>query len=119
MPTTEPNQGDTLRGTPALCQGYPGAILPAEGLGPLLGLTQVLFKEDWAAWVSAALRSQEEEMAKEAFWLVTAIIAAPSPPQPPGSILLGQTLPVNGEYTQHKQLNTTLATNLLKQQSRQ
>ncbi|GFO10264.1 hypothetical protein PoB_003676900 [Plakobranchus ocellatus] len=23
--------GDTLHGTPALCQGYPGAILPAEG----------------------------------------------------------------------------------------
>ncbi|GFO50013.1 RNA-directed DNA polymerase from mobile element jockey [Plakobranchus ocellatus] len=35
-PATEPNQGDTLRGTPALCQGYPGAILPAEGVGPLL-----------------------------------------------------------------------------------
>ncbi|GFO01006.1 hypothetical protein PoB_002751100 [Plakobranchus ocellatus] len=30
-PATEPNQGDTLRGYPALCQGYPGAILPAEG----------------------------------------------------------------------------------------
>ncbi|GFO22157.1 hypothetical protein PoB_004866200 [Plakobranchus ocellatus] len=33
-PATEPNQGDTLRGTPALCQGYPGAILPAEGSTP-------------------------------------------------------------------------------------
>ncbi|GFN88410.1 hypothetical protein PoB_001491600 [Plakobranchus ocellatus] len=43
-PATEPNQGDTLRGTPALCQGYPGAILPAEGLGPLLGLTRALFR---------------------------------------------------------------------------
>ncbi|GFO13723.1 hypothetical protein PoB_004022800 [Plakobranchus ocellatus] len=42
---TEPNQGNKLRGTPALCQGYPGAILPAEGLGPLLGLTQALFRE--------------------------------------------------------------------------
>ncbi|GFO31505.1 hypothetical protein PoB_005801000 [Plakobranchus ocellatus] len=45
-PATEPNQGDTLRGTPVLCQGYPGAILPAEGVGPtLLGLTQTLFRE--------------------------------------------------------------------------
>ncbi|GFO13758.1 hypothetical protein PoB_004026300 [Plakobranchus ocellatus] len=44
-PATEPNQGDTLRGTPALCQGYPGAILPAEGVGPLLGLTRALFRE--------------------------------------------------------------------------
>ncbi|GFO41397.1 hypothetical protein PoB_006790200 [Plakobranchus ocellatus] len=32
-PNTEPNQRDTLRETPALCQGYPGAILPAEGYG--------------------------------------------------------------------------------------
>ncbi|GFO40682.1 hypothetical protein PoB_006718700 [Plakobranchus ocellatus] len=45
-PATEPNQGDTLRGTPALCQGYPGAILPAEGVGPLLGLTRALFREN-------------------------------------------------------------------------
>ncbi|GFN94475.1 hypothetical protein PoB_002098100 [Plakobranchus ocellatus] len=44
-PATEPNQGDTLRGTPALCQGYSGAILPAEGVGPLLGLTRALFRE--------------------------------------------------------------------------
>ncbi|GFN99157.1 hypothetical protein PoB_002566300 [Plakobranchus ocellatus] len=44
-PATEPNQGDKLRGTPALCQGYPGAILPAEGVGPLQGLTQALFRE--------------------------------------------------------------------------
>ncbi|GFO43822.1 hypothetical protein PoB_007032700 [Plakobranchus ocellatus] len=44
-PATEPNQGDMLRGTPALCQGYPGAILPAEGVGPLLGLTQAIFRE--------------------------------------------------------------------------
>ncbi|GFO24190.1 hypothetical protein PoB_005069500 [Plakobranchus ocellatus] len=42
---TEPNQGDTLRGIPVLCQGYSGAILPAEGVGPLLGLTQALFEE--------------------------------------------------------------------------
>ncbi|GFO13718.1 hypothetical protein PoB_004022300 [Plakobranchus ocellatus] len=34
-PTTEPNQGNTLRSTPELCKGYPGAILPAEGVGPL------------------------------------------------------------------------------------
>ncbi|GFO42865.1 hypothetical protein PoB_006937000 [Plakobranchus ocellatus] len=67
---TEPNQGDTLRVTPALCQGYPGAIFPAEGVGPLLGLTQALFREkrpaDWAAWVSAALPSQKKEVANEA-----------------------------------------------------
>ncbi|GFO41315.1 hypothetical protein PoB_006782000 [Plakobranchus ocellatus] len=44
-PTTEPNQGDTLRGSPALCQGYPGAILAAEGMGLLLGLNQALFRE--------------------------------------------------------------------------
>ncbi|GFO15004.1 hypothetical protein PoB_004150900 [Plakobranchus ocellatus] len=44
-PATEPNQGDTLRGTTALCQGYPGAILPAEGVGPLLGLARALFRE--------------------------------------------------------------------------
>ncbi|GFO13176.1 hypothetical protein PoB_003968100 [Plakobranchus ocellatus] len=44
-PATEPNQWDILRGIPALCQGYPGAILPAEGVGPLLGLTQALFEE--------------------------------------------------------------------------
>ncbi|GFO25198.1 hypothetical protein PoB_005170300 [Plakobranchus ocellatus] len=44
-PATEPNQGDTLRGIPALCQGYPGAILPAEGVVPLLGLTRALFIE--------------------------------------------------------------------------
>ncbi|GFO05412.1 hypothetical protein PoB_003191700 [Plakobranchus ocellatus] len=30
-PTTEPNQGDMLCGSPARCQGYAGAILPAEG----------------------------------------------------------------------------------------
>ncbi|GFN89421.1 hypothetical protein PoB_001592700 [Plakobranchus ocellatus] len=29
-PPRSPTRGDTLRGTPALCQGYPGAILPAE-----------------------------------------------------------------------------------------
>ncbi|GFO10061.1 hypothetical protein PoB_003656600 [Plakobranchus ocellatus] len=66
---TEPNQGDTLRGSPALCQGYPGAIFPAEGVGPLLGLTQALFEEeypaDWAARVSAALPSQEMDVAEE------------------------------------------------------
>ncbi|GFN93816.1 hypothetical protein PoB_002032200 [Plakobranchus ocellatus] len=44
-PATEPNQGDTLRGTPALCQGHPEAILPAEGVRPLLGLTRALFRE--------------------------------------------------------------------------
>ncbi|GFN88534.1 hypothetical protein PoB_001504000 [Plakobranchus ocellatus] len=36
---------DTLSGTPALCQGYPGVILLAESVGSLLGLTQALFKE--------------------------------------------------------------------------
>ncbi|GFO13703.1 hypothetical protein PoB_004020800 [Plakobranchus ocellatus] len=44
-PATETIQGDRLCGTPALCQGYPGAILPAEGVGPLLGLTRALFRE--------------------------------------------------------------------------
>ncbi|GFO29527.1 hypothetical protein PoB_005603200 [Plakobranchus ocellatus] len=89
-PTTEPNQADTLLGTPALCRGYPGAIVPAEGVGPLLGLTQALFREnepaDWAVCIGTALLSQEKEMAKEACWLVIATIAGPSPPQPPGSI---------------------------------
>ncbi|GFO16291.1 Cd209 antigen [Plakobranchus ocellatus] len=60
-PATKTNQGDTLRESPALCQGYPEAILPAEGMGPLLGLTLVLFKEnlppDWAP-------AQEKEMAR-------------------------------------------------------
>ncbi|GFO05143.1 hypothetical protein PoB_003164800 [Plakobranchus ocellatus] len=45
-PAKEPSQGDTLCGIPALCQGYPGAILPAEGVRPLLGLTQALFREN-------------------------------------------------------------------------
>ncbi|GFN90638.1 hypothetical protein PoB_001714400 [Plakobranchus ocellatus] len=39
-PDTEPNQGDKLRRLAALCQSYAGALPPAEGVGPLLGLTQ-------------------------------------------------------------------------------
>ncbi|GFO36308.1 hypothetical protein PoB_006281300 [Plakobranchus ocellatus] len=52
-PTTEPNQGDTLCGTPALCQAYPGAILPAEGVGPLLRLIQALFRVKMTSQLSS------------------------------------------------------------------
>ncbi|GFN86908.1 hypothetical protein PoB_001341400 [Plakobranchus ocellatus] len=38
----EPKQGDPS----VLCQGYPGALLPTGGIGPLLGLTQTLFEEN-------------------------------------------------------------------------
>ncbi|GFO37317.1 hypothetical protein PoB_006382200 [Plakobranchus ocellatus] len=44
-PTAEPNQGVALCGTPALYQGYPGAIFLAEGEGPLLGLTKAHLKK--------------------------------------------------------------------------
>ncbi|GFO19272.1 hypothetical protein PoB_004577700 [Plakobranchus ocellatus] len=55
----EPNQGDILRRSPAVCQGYPGVIFPAEGVGPLLGLILVL-----GALVSVALPFREKGMAK-------------------------------------------------------
>ncbi|GFO27739.1 hypothetical protein PoB_005424400 [Plakobranchus ocellatus] len=51
----EPYQ-DHVAGSPALCQGYPGAILPAEGVGPLLGLTQALFNDQPIGQRGSALK---------------------------------------------------------------
>ncbi|GFN84084.1 hypothetical protein PoB_001059000 [Plakobranchus ocellatus] len=53
-------------------------LLSATFADPFELITICLFK-------CAVLPSREKELAKEACWEVTATIAGPSPPQPPGS----------------------------------
>ncbi|GFO12735.1 vitamin B12-dependent ribonucleotide reductase [Plakobranchus ocellatus] len=74
-----------LRGFPGLCQGYPEAILPAEGVGPLLELTQALFDQPIGQRGSALFSRSRKGTSQGGMLMSESPYCRLSSPQPPGS----------------------------------